>query len=137
MLSNLSVKNFKPDKMAELPWHTLLGFNLNKNGITGQFDIPANSLWFEGHFPGEPVLPGVSMLCMIQDLIRKAKPDINITGLRRIRFRQLVHANELLNVKIAWEEGVSKTASFDITSNGNLISSGFIETDGPVETLKS
>lgn len=123
--------------MAELPWHTLLGFNLNKDGITGQFNIPANSLWFEGHFPGEPVLPGVSMLCMIQDLIRKANPDINITGLRRIRFRQLVHENELLDMKITWEEGNgSKSASFDITSNGNLISSGFIETDFPVENLK-
>jgi|WetSurMetagenome_2_1015567.scaffolds.fasta_scaffold14612_4 3-hydroxyacyl-[acyl-carrier-protein] dehydratase len=123
--------------MAELPWHTLLGFDLNKDGITGQFNTPANSLWFEGHFPDEPVLPGVSMLCMIEDLIRKANPGINITGLRRIRFRQLVHENELLNVKITWEEGsVSKTASFDITSKGNLISSGFIETDKPVGNLK-
>ena len=124
--------------MAELPWHILLGFDLNKDGITGQFNIPVNSLWFDGHFPGEPVLPGVSMLCMIQDLIRKANPDINITGLRRIRFRQLVHENELLDMKITWEEGNgSKSASFDITSNGNLISSGFIETDFPVENLKS
>ncbi len=123
--------------MAELPWHTLLGFELNKDGITGQFNIPANSLWFEGHFPDEPVLPGVSMLCMIGDLIRKANPGINITGLRRIRFRQLVHENELLNVKITWEGGsVSKTASFDITGKGNLISSGFIETDKPVGNFK-
>ncbi|HEY9161198.1 MAG TPA: hypothetical protein VIS94_08940 [Desulfomonilia bacterium] len=124
--------------MAELPWHTLLGFELNKDGITGQFNIPADSLWFEGHFPDEPVLPGVSMLCMIKELISKANPVINITGLRRIRFRQLVHENELLNVKITWEKGHgSKSASFDITSNGNLISSGFIETDGPVGNLKS
>jgi hypothetical protein len=78
------------------------------------------------------------MLCMIQDLIRKADPDMSIKGLRRIRFRQLVHQNELLNVKIIWEEGTrSKSASFDITSNGNLVSSGFIETDVPVENFKS
>jgi len=124
--------------MAELPWHTLLDFKLNKDGISGQFNIPADSLWFDGHFPDEPVLPGVSILCMIEDLIRKANPDINITGLRRIRFRQLVHENELLDIKITWEEGTgSKSASFDITGNGNLISSGFIETDFPFENLKS
>jgi 3-hydroxyacyl-[acyl-carrier-protein] dehydratase len=124
--------------MAELPWHTLLGFKLDKDGITGQFNIPASSLWFEGHFPDEPVLPGVSMLCMIDDLIRKANPDINITGLRRIRFRQLVHENELLDIKITWEEGSSpKSASFDITGNGNLISSGFIETSVPAQQPES
>ncbi len=119
--------------MAELPWHTLICFKFDKNSITGQFNIPANSLWFEGHFPNEPVLPGVSMLCMIEDLIRKANPDINITGLRRIRFRQLVHQNEILTVKITWEGSSPKTASFDITGNDNLISSGFIETSEPVQ----
>jgi 3-hydroxyacyl-[acyl-carrier-protein] dehydratase len=134
MLSNLSIKKSKADNMAEVSWHTLLGFNLDKNSITGQFVIPAESLWFDGHFPGEPVLPGISMLCMVQELMRKVTPGVRITGLRRTRFRQVVHDNALLNIKIEWDPlGSSKVVSFDITDNDNLICSGFIETDKHVD----
>ncbi len=120
--------------MAEVTWHTLLSYSLGKDSIFGQFTIPAESLWFDGHFPGEPVLPGISMLCMVQELIRKANPGIRITGLRRTRFRQVVHDNVFLNIKITWENQISsRIVSFDITGNENLICSGFIETDRSID----
>ncbi len=120
--------------MAEVTWHTLLSYSLGKDSIFGQFTIPAESLWFDGHFPGEPVLPGISMLCMVQELIRKANPGIRITGLRRTRFRQVVHDNAFLNIKIEWEyQSNSRVVSFDITGNENLICSGFIETDRSID----
>jgi 3-hydroxyacyl-[acyl-carrier-protein] dehydratase len=134
MSLNLSIKKSKADKMAEVTWHTLLSYSFDRDSISGQFNIPAESLWFEGHFPGEPVLPGISMLCMVEELIRKANPEKRITGLRRTRFRQVVHDNAFLNIKITWEnQNSSRVASFDISGEGNLICSGFIETDGHID----
>lgn len=114
--------------MEQLFWHTLLCAETETETLMGQFEIPAGSMWFDGHFPGEPVLPGVSMLYMIQDLMRKPFPEIRITGLRRVRFRQLVHDGAVLNIRITWEKsGNSKTFSFDITESENLVCSGYAD----------
>lgn len=120
--------------MESVFWHTLLCSEAENETLTGQFSIPAESSWFDGHFPGEPVLPGVSMLYMVQELIRRFSPGMKISGLRRVRFRQMVHDGAVLNVRITREKGRdSKTLSFDITEDENLVCSGYADIGGSSE----
>ncbi len=59
---------------------------LTADGLTWTFDVPANLPYFEGHFPGHPILPGVVALGWM------------LAGAERFLGRSL-GAVELLNVK--------------------------------------
>lgn len=56
------------------------------------FGIPGEGRWFEGHFPGRPILPGVSLLALVADAL-------GLASLRRIahaRFRRTIGPGERL-----------------------------------------
>jgi len=115
--------------MEEFIWHNLLTYACSDDVIEGLFTIPSQSAWFEGHFPGNPVLPGISMLGMVQDLFIKHDPYKKIIGFKRIRFRQVLHDDVSVNITITTsKDGTDNMYSFDILNNGNLICSGIFET---------
>ena len=60
--------------------------SLTPEGLTWTFQVPADSPFFEGHFPGHPILPGVVALGWL------------LAGAERFLGRPL-GAVELLNVK--------------------------------------
>lgn len=59
---------------------------------------------FLGHFPGQPVVPGVCTMDMIKDLLEEAldqKLLLRSTG--QVKFLQLILPQACPNVSIAWE----------------------------------
>ncbi len=56
-----------------MKWYVLKELTQSdKNEITADIHVPPDSPWFCGHFPGEPILPGVAQLGMVIDAIRQA-----------------------------------------------------------------
>lgn len=59
--------------------------------IRAETSVPGDSLWFSGHFPQEPLLPGIAQLAMVRDLIRRFYPgDMVLAGVKRVRFKQVI-----------------------------------------------
>ena len=115
--------------MEERLWHKLDRYACSGENIEGLFIISSRSAWFEGHFPGNPVLPGISMLGMVQELFRRYDPSKKVVRFKRITFREIVHADASLNITInKLQESADNVYSFDINYNGNLVCSGFLET---------
>ncbi len=81
-------------------WYLLKEVNRSqKNEISADIHVPSDSAWFDGHFPGEPILPGVAQIGMVLDVIRKArKQDLKITGVRRVRFKRIIRPNDQLKI---------------------------------------
>jgi 3-hydroxyacyl-[acyl-carrier-protein] dehydratase len=89
----------------------------------------AGSPWFSGHFPGEPILPGIAILSMVMDVIRHHEAEkgrkIRIAGVRRVRFKLLVKPDELLKISLSsyqQEEGLSY--HFAVELNGKTVCTG-------------
>jgi predicted hotdog family 3-hydroxylacyl-ACP dehydratase len=62
-------------------------------------DIPVDDRWFEGHFPGRPILPGVSQLTLVLDaLARRQGHPVVLNSIGFARMRQPVVPGEQLRL---------------------------------------
>ena len=113
-------------------WNLLREVNTGKsNEIEALAYAPLDSPWFTGHFPGEPILPGMALVHMAQEAILKhaqaRNEQIKLDTLRRIRFVQPVRPGETLSIYISSEEaGEEILFSFKATNKENIVCSGVI-----------
>jgi 3-hydroxyacyl-[acyl-carrier-protein] dehydratase len=104
---------------------------ISPNEIEALAYIPTDSPWFLGHFPNEPILPGIALIYMtqqaiIEDAALKGE-EIIFEALKRVRFTGPVRPGESLKVNITREEaGEESLFSFKVASEENIVCSGMI-----------
>lgn len=107
-------------------WHQLLKIREDDNGgITGRVTVKPDSPWFSGHFPGEPVLPGLAQLSIVQETLERALGrEVIVQRVRRVRFRQMIKPNDPVEVAIkpAGEGGYT----FQLSIGGEPACSGMV-----------
>ena len=104
---------------------------VNHNHIEALANVPADSPWFSGHFPGEPILPGIALIYMVEQAIVQnalAKGEqVQLHALKRVRFTQPVRPGETLSLNISGEEaGEEILFSFKVAHKENIVCSGSI-----------
>ena len=85
--------------------------------------IPAAGAFFDGHFPGRPILPGIVELMLVLEAIKRE--DSQPPPLRRIgfaRLRQLVFPGE--NLELDTRELGNGRTRFDLTRKGVVVANG-------------
>ena len=92
--------------------------------------IPADSVWFAGHFPGNPILPGIAVLALVEEAILvtelKEKRQVVITGIGRVRFRLPVKPDDWMTLKISREIKQDRlTYEFSVCLAEELACTGF------------
>jgi 3-hydroxyacyl-[acyl-carrier-protein] dehydratase len=114
------------------PWNLLGEVNTgNTKEIEASVYVPVDSPWFQGHFPGEPILPGIALVHMAEQAIlqhtRDAGEKIKPYALRRVRFVQPVRPGEALSLNISREDtGKEILFSFKVANKENIVCSGLI-----------
>ena len=72
-------------------------------------NVTINEPYFQGHFPGQPVMPGVLSLesiaqttafLMLHELDDPLKKNMFISGVDKVRFRQLITPGDQLHINI-------------------------------------
>ena len=101
------------------------------NEIEALAYVPTNSPWFSGHFPGEPILPGIALVDLAQQTIIQAAAvngeEIILETLKRVRFTQPVRPGDSLKLNVVSEEVSGKTFfTFKIAREENVVCSGII-----------
>jgi 3-hydroxyacyl-[acyl-carrier-protein] dehydratase len=113
------------------PWYSLLNSgSVLQNSISAKVAVPKDSPWFSGHFPGEPILPGIAELSMVFDLIKnvfsKNSKNVKLISLKKIRFKYIVKPEEILDIVVTSVENLVNTYSFIISCGENITCSGII-----------
>jgi hypothetical protein len=66
------------------------------------FTVPADLRWFEGHFPGDPVLPGVAQLDgLVARQAERLWPDAGVLRVvKRLKFSHVIRPGERITLAL-------------------------------------
>ena len=109
-------------------WYELK--NLKKSDtmqISADIQVPPNSPWFSGHFPGEPILPGIAQLGMVLETIHQSvDQNLRISSIRGVRFKQMIRPNDQLSITAQPKKDRNKSYFFRIMVAGEVACSGMM-----------
>ena len=90
--------------------------------VVGRFVVPAHHPSLPGHFPGQPIVPGVVLLDHVLDLV--LGPQGRATALRGVRFTAVVRPDETIEVMAAARTG---RIGFAASRDGEPVLRGTVE----------
>lgn len=96
------------------------------NEMSAKVTINRSSPWFSGHFPGDPILPGIAQLDMVTEVISVLRQEkLILTGLSRVKFRKLIRPGKPMDIHAAADKK-DNHYTFRITCQGEAVCSGMM-----------
>lgn len=84
--------------------------------------VPASHPALPGHFPGQPLVPGVVLLDLVQAALVAVVPGARVTALPLVKFLAPLLPEEAATVSVTLKAAGS--AAFDIRRGETVIASG-------------
>ena len=88
------------------PW---LSYEPEARRVTALVAVPTGLDCLRGHFPGQPVLPGVLQLLWAQELLARWRPSLQVREVRQLKFRVPIAPPAVL--RFALEDGEGTIAA--------------------------
>lgn len=94
--------------------------------LTTEFAYPADAVYFQGHFPGAPILPGVAQLFTVREMIARAFGCRVDGSIKRLKFQQPILPTQWVTLFVKRKD--SSTFEFALTSERGACASGLLTT---------
>ena len=119
------LKNFK-ELESQILWHQIKHVErLDSGEISAELQIPPESQWFSGHFPGQPILPGIAQLALVRDIISQAcGGPVTVSAFSRVKFKKMVTPGKLLRIMATPKQGPDDAYTFRILVEDEVVCSG-------------
>ncbi|MCL5808037.1 MAG: hypothetical protein M1418_05760 [Deltaproteobacteria bacterium] len=111
---------------------TITQLSSTADHITASAQVPADSVWYAGHFPGNPILPGIAVLALVEEAIlaseQKENRQVEMMGIGRVRFRLPVKPDDRMTLKISRERKQDRLSyEFSVCISEELACTGFLK----------
>ncbi len=81
--------------------------------------------WFAGHFPDDPIVPGVALINVVVELLScTVRQQLTIRHISRIKFRKIVRPGDLLAITAAPDRNNRYT--FTVLNREQMVCSGLL-----------
>ena len=116
------------EEAGQQKWHRLtLLPDSAPDEMLARAETEPSSPWFSGHFPGEPILPGIAQIAMVRETIQRAEDrQLCIAGVKRVRFKQVIQPNDEISIRVRPGDRDEDTYSFQVTLDGEIACSGIL-----------
>lgn len=136
MLTNIDIQNIIPHRYPFLLVDKILEVEPGKKAV-GVKNVTANEPFFQGHFPGNPIMPGVLIVealaqtaCVAGLMLEENKGKLGVfTGIEGIKFRRQVVPGDILRLEaefLVFKMGMGK-ARVLATVDGQMAAEGEIK----------
>ncbi len=100
-------------------------FAAEEQTVKADISINSKHAIFEGHFPGNPIVPGVTMVQIVKELLGKSvDTDLFLSKALNIKFMAILNPEEnpgvVVNITIKKKEGDVITAASTITKEDKV-----------------
>ncbi len=99
--------------------------SVDENSYEIVCEIPASLSWFKGHFPDQPVLPGVVQVNWANDLAQQLFSIKDFRGINSLKFNTMVLPETQVTLSLIFNPE-RHSVKFSYNSNGTLFSSGIL-----------
>ena len=106
---------------------TLLSQALDGHTLTLQLRLDHELVWFAGHFPGAPLLPGVAQLHLaIGYACEQWAIEERFSGLEMLKFQRPLQPGVEVTLQLSWQ-AESRKLQFCYLKDGEAASSGRVK----------
>ncbi len=135
MLTNIDIQNIIPHRYPFLLADKIIEIEPGKKAV-GIKNVTANEPFFQGHFPGNPIMPGVLIVealaqtaCVAGLSLEENKGKLGLfTGIDSMKFRRQVVPGDTLKLEaefLAFKMGMGKV-KVTATVDGQIAAQGEI-----------
>ena len=92
----------------------------------------SSSEWFSGHFDEYPLVPGVALLALAAEMLKRQGREqgrrLVVSGFSKVRFKRLVFPDEELQISLAaMPSGSEAKLDFLVTCHGDTVAQGVLK----------
>lgn len=107
---------------------------LNLIDLEIQTTVPADHPALAGHFPGNPLVPGVVILDEVIAAVREVWPDCRVTGVSSAKFVSPLRPDQKITIKVARVS--DQLIRFSCTHHGRIVAQGVLDITKSQEGLR-
>ena len=101
--------------------------------ITADVHVSEDAVWFDGHFPGAPVLPGVAQVALVVDMLNRAlEAPHRAVRVSRVRFKQPIRPGDVIGVRLERKGTAAGSWGLHLSVEAVPVCTGILDISGSV-----